>query len=406
MIRRSPLRLFLLTYAVLIVVGTGLLLLPGTTVGSSLSLFEATFTAVSAVCLVGLAVVDTATRLTLLGQVVILLLIQSGVLSYLYFAVRTARTLRGASDHSSPQSVWKRVLTVTLLIEAGATGLIYYSGGGSLTEAYPPLFVSFFHAVSAFGNAGFSVLSENLYAVPRAFVLHLAIMVTFVLGGLGIDPLYDLGARKRLRQRMADPSIDWQPSTKISVNFSILLLGVGAGVFYGLEHNGSLRHLNLTEQLIGSVFQAATVRTAGFYTLDITVLTTTTLLTMILLMLIGGGAGSTAGGVKTITLYRVLFSTGKVRRVAYAVIGYALAVNIVGAVALLLTEANLPLAGLLFEQVSAFSSVGLSVVGTSTLSAGGQTVLLLSMLLGRVGVLALMMYAQGTHLQTPQSSSA
>ena len=366
--------------------------LPGITVDASLSLFEATFTAVSALCLVGLTVMDTVVRFTLFGQAAILLLMQLGMLSYLFFAVQTARAMRGAP--SSPRSVLKRVLAVTLLIEGGAAGLIYYSGGGSLTEAYPPLFVSLFHAVSAFGNAGFSVLSDNLHSVPRAFVLHLAIMMTFVLGGLGIDTLYDLGARQRLRQRMADPSIDWRPSTKVSVHVSMLLLAIGAGAFYWLERDNSLGSLNLTEQLIGSLFHSATVRTAGFHTVDITTITTATMLVMTALMMIGGGVGSTAGGIKTATLYQVLFSTGKeeaARRAALQVVGYALLVNIIGTWILWLIEDERPLAALWFEQVSAFSSVGLSMIGTSTLSVAGQSVLLLSALLGRVGVLSVMM---------------
>lgn len=394
-------RRLLLGYGVLTALGTMLLQLPiATTASDGISWFEALFTATSAVCLVGLTVVDTATVFTTTGQSVILLLIQAGALFYLFFAVQVARQVvppSASEEDISAKSTLRRILMIMVLVESGAFVVIFYAGGGfGQATLGEQLFATLFHTVSAFGNAGFSTLPDNLYTLPRAFVLHLAILITFALGGLGIDPLYDLFSRKRLRQRLANPAINWRPGTRVSVNASIVLLGVGAVAFYLLEQNKTLGELNLTEKLIGSLFQSATARTAGFSTVAIGQLAVPTLGVLIGLMFIGGGAGSTAGGIKINTLYGLLATQPgergrRIKRAARRVIGYALVVNVVGGVALLLTETDQPLVFLVFEQVSAFSSVGLSPVDTATLSLAGQTVVLLSMLLGRVGVLVLTM---------------
>ena len=396
------LRWFLLGYAALIVIGTILLSLSGAASGHPLTIGQALFTAVSAVCLVGLTVVDTATDLSRGGQVVVLLLIQAGAVFYLFFAVQVVRQMNQRADRSadevgSARALLYRVLKITALVEGGAFLLIYYTGGGQMTEEMGrKVFMSAFHAVSAFGNAGFSVLPDNLNAVPRAFVLHLAILITFGLGGLGIDVLYDLFSPRRLRQRLANPATDWRWGTKVSVNTSIVLVGGGALLFYALGQHNVLAGLNLTEKLISSAFQSATARTAGFRTVDITQLTIPTLVLMIGLMLIGGGAGSTAGGIHTATLHRAFAARkpgqNRLRPMAWWTIGYALAVNALGAFALHLTEPQANPVLLLFVQVSAFSSVGLSPIAVATLSSAGQTVLLLSMLLGRVGILTLMIH--------------
>ena len=402
------LRLFLSGYGLLVLAGTVLLLLPGVAVTSEgLSFFNALFTAVSAVCLAGLTVVNTATYFTFFGQAMVLLLIQAGALFYLFFAVQLVRQrsrpswVEGASEGDSSGDLLKRIIGITALVETGAFLLIFYAWGNYEFEGVGhKVFVTVFHAISAFCNAGFSVLDENLFSVRRAFVLHLVLLAAYVLGGLGMDTLYDLFSPKRLRQRLANPSIDWRPGTKVSVNTSMILLGVGGLVFYLLEQYNTLNGLNLTEKLIGSLFQSATARTAGFYTVDITQLTHSAMLVMTVLMLVGGGAGSTAGGIKTATLYHMLTFWQDDKRtdvgiqplpVARWVTGYALLVNGTGVLVLYFTETDQQLVLLVFEQVSAFSSVGLSPVTTATLSPAGQGVLLLSMLLGRVGILTLMM---------------
>ena len=396
---------FLLGYGLMIGFGTVLLRWSIATTSVELTWFEALFTAVSAVCLVGLTVVNTVTDLSVVGQSIVLGLIQGGMLFYLFFAVRWVRQLGGlkvAEEDHSAQSILRRIIIITLLVESSAFVLIFYAGGGfGFATLGEQLFATLFHSVSAFGNAGFSVLPDNLRSLPRAFVLHLAILVTYVLGGLGIDVLYDLFSRKRLRQRLAQPLIDWRLGTRVVVNASIILLGVGGVAFYLLERDNTLAELNLTEKLIGGLFQAATARTAGFHTVDISSLAPLTLGLMTLLMLIGGGAGSAAGGIKITTFYRAFpgrsLHRPDVGRRARAIIIYALGVNLVGTLALVIVEPEHSWLALLFEQVSAFSSVGLSYADTATLSTTGQTVVLLSMLLGRIGILALIMSLTARH---------
>ena len=392
------LRLFLSGYALLIALGTILLSLPGAAMTST-DFFTTFFTATSAVCLVGLTVVDTATHFTLLGQSILLLLIQLSALFYLFFAVQLVRQVSHTSsdEGTSPKSLLPRIVGITLLIEGGAFLVIFYAWGDYAFESIrDKVFVTAFHAVSAFCNAGFSVLDDNLYTVQRAFVLHLVVLIAYGLGGLGIDTLYDLFSPKRLRQRLAKPETDWRPMTKISVNTSILLVGAGAVLFYTLEQRNTLEGLNLTEKLIGSLFQSATTRTAGFYTVDSTQLTHVSLVVMTILMLVGGGAGSTAGGIKTATLYHLFArrrnhsQASKTRYfLAKWITGYALCVNLVGTLVLWLTEPDYSVISLLFEQVSAFSSVGLSNIDAYSFSLSGQVVILLSMLLGRIGTLSL-----------------
>ena len=391
--------LFLSGYGLMIGVGTGMLLLPGMTESADLSWFTALFTATSAVCLVGLTLVDTATYFTPLGQGAILLLIQAGGWFYLFFALWLVRQLRrrfGEEVHFEsvmPSDIIRRILLVSLLVEGGAFLLIFYSWGNYPFESMgQKVGMTLFHTVSAFCNAGFSILEDSLYTMPQAFVLHLAVTATFVFGGLGIDTLFDLFARSRLRQRMARPETDWRPDTKISVNTTLPLLVAGMIVIYLLERDNALIDLNFTEKLVGSLFQAATTRTAGFYSIDIQQLGNVTLLLMIGLMLIGGGAGSTAGGIKTATLYNsVAPIRGGTKRMRLArwLIGYALAVVAVGGTLLYFIESDQPGIHLLFQQVSAFSSVGLQPLLVSTLQLESQWVMLGTMLLGRVGMLGL-----------------
>ncbi len=391
------LRWFVLGYVLLITVGTVLLSASWAAASDPITLPQALFTAVSAVCLVGLTVANTATDLSLAGQVVVLFLIQAGAVFYLFFAVLTVRRIAGSADElASPRKVLYRVLKITALVEGGAFLLIYYTGGSAASVGTGhKVFSAAFHAVSAFNNAGFSVLPKNLHSVPRAFVLHLVMLAAFGLGALGIDVLYDLFSPRRLRQRLATPSIDWRWATKVSVNTSAFLVGLGALLFYGLERDGALTSLNLTEKLIGSVVQSATARTAGFYTVDVAQLTPATLVLMIGLMFIGGGAGSTAGGIRTATLHHAFAfrkqEPTEARSIAWWIICYAGVVNALGVIILRFTEPTLDLVLLVFVQVSAFSSVGLHPLEIATLSSAGQTVILLAMLLGRIGILALTM---------------
>ena len=332
--------------------------------------------------------------------------VQLGALFYLFFSVSFVRQVITPSDeHSSPKRVWWRVVIITLVVEVGTCLLVFYAWGNYPFESVGhKIFTTVFHAVSAFCNAGFSLLDDNLLTVQRAFVLHLVIVIAYGLGGWAL-------IRSTICLRRRDFGSDWPAPKRTGVlppkcrsTTAIVLVGVGTLLFYGLEQQNTLRELNLTEKLIGSVFQSSTTRTAGFYTVEITQLLGTTSVMMILLMLIGGGAGSTAGGLTTATFYPLLTRWRRDASRPHGgtpwflvrwVLGYALLINSVGTIALSITESGRSPVDLLFEQVSAFSSVGLSRVVTSTLSTSGQGILVVSMLLGRVGLLGLSMGLSG-----------
>ena len=382
-----PTRTLVLAFLALIALGTALLMLPMmTTLPHRLPLLSAGFMAVSATCLVGLTVVNTATELTLAGQVVLLLLVQVGALVILTFA------LSAFNEQATLAQTLGPVVRLTLLVEAVATLVIFYSWGGYPFDSLAQrLFFSVFYAISAFCNAGFGLFADNLHGpiIRQMYVLHLALLATWIVGGIGFRTLHDFSIPK-LRERLANPALDWTHHTKVSLYVSAGLLGLGTLIFYTLEQSHTLAEANLTEGLIASVFQSATARTAGFTTVDFSQVTGATLLWWMLLMFIGGERGSTAGGVKIATVYSAmaLFSRKKTAaRSAWMIIGYAVGVNLVGIGVLYFLETDQALLSLAFEQVSAVGSVGLSTGITRSLGGASQFTLMVSMLAGRIGVL-------------------
>ncbi|HBH23443.1 MAG TPA: ATPase, partial [Cytophagales bacterium] len=226
-----------------------------------------------------------------------------------------------------------------------------------------------------------------------------------VLGGLGFGALNALFSPARLRQRLQKPWIDWQPSTKIAVFTSAVLLLLGTLWFLALENNSALTGQGWLDKLVTSFFQSATTRTAGFNTVDIGSLTLPVLLVMIILMFIGASSGSVGGGIKTSTFFIIFASVWQLikgRRGVYinkrflandlyfkamAIFAFAIAYNIIAFVILAVIHPDIKAISLLFEQVSAFGTVGLSMGITTSLSGGAKFLIISSMFLGRVGIL-------------------
>ena len=423
-IRINPSFAFVISFIVVIAIGTGLLMLPAmTTLPGSMPMLDALFTAVSATCVTGLIVVDTATYFTFRGQMIILLLIQIGGLGIVTFATFFASFLKAGPGFkqrdlvpdyldtetiSSARLLLRQIVFLTFSIEFISFLLIYFTWTGVTFDSVgQKLFYSVFHAISAFCNAGFSVFTNGLYepGVNQAYLLHLVIAATFVVGSLGFAPVQDILSPWRLRDRLAHPWKDWRLSTKISVNVAVFLLVLGTFGFYMIEKNNVLAEMNISEALITSFFQSATPRTAGFNTVDFSALASPTLIMIMFLMFIGGGSGSTSGGIKTSTFYVIITSVlatsqGKSKLflgkryiptiVIYkslSIFFYSIAVILAGVFCLSITEPKTNVLALTFEQVSAFGTVGLSVGITSTLSAAGKVVILITMFLGRVGML-------------------
>ncbi|HMQ14372.1 MAG TPA: potassium transporter TrkG [Phycisphaerae bacterium] len=421
-ILRRPEALLVLTFAGLIVVGTVLLSLPVCHQGRAVHPLDAFFTATSAVCVTGLVTVDTATAWSRFGQMVIVVLIQLGGLGVMTFATLVAQVLgqrvsfgSHAAVHSalfdqdvrsSIRTAIVRIVLLTLAFETVGALLIYVA----LSQT-PGLHVSAFDAaflsISAFCNAGFAVYSDSLMSAGRSGLLTATIMVLIVAGGLGYTVLLELLERgwRRVRGRRVGP-VNWSLNTRTVLLMSAALVAAGALLMAlsGMTH----AERGLPETLWHALFQSVTSRTAGFNTVDIAALPLPTLMLLMLLMFIGGSPGSCAGGVKTtstaVWIARVFghlrgqesvnvlgrrLPDDVVRR-AGVIIGLAGGWILGGTMLLVVSEGvgdELRLEDILFEQVSALATVGLSTGVTPELSPIGKLWIIVSMFAGRVGPL-------------------
>ncbi len=439
----SPPLLLLLSFVVLILVGTGLLMMPEmTTAPGGMPFIDALFTATSASCVTGLIVVDTATYFTFKGQLVILLLMQIGgisIISFAFFFASMSRSQLGLAHQLSikevlnlptlrmTQQILRKVVLVTLAIEAVASLLIYGIVTGKGLDVPYPVFFSVFHGVSAFCNAGFSTLSDGLYheSVRDLYVLHLVVAFTVIIGGIGFWTLLDIGSPSRIRQRIRYPWKTWDVNTKIAVGTSAVLIALGMVVFWVAENDRLLAGKDPIARMTTAFFQSVTTRTAGFNTVDFAQLSNPFLLLTLFLMFVGASSGSTGGGVKTSTFWvalitvvsyirgkrqveldRFSLSTSQINR-AFAILLFGAGFIITATFALTLTEPDQPLMALLFEEVSAFCTVGLTLGITPELSVPGRLIIIVSMLVGRVGILSfavlLMTPRRPVHRQLPSA---
>nr|WP_271711585.1 potassium transporter TrkG [Marinigracilibium pacificum] len=416
---------FIVSFILLILTGAGLLMLPTASVGAdSMSFIDALFTATSATCVTGLIVVDTATYFSFKGHLVILILMQLGGIGIVSFATFFSGFLRHGvgikqqsliQDHlnsdslASAKDLLKRVVIFTLMIELLSFFLIYTSweDDSIFSSISEKVFVSFFHAVSAFCNAGFSLFTDGLYnsMVASSYALHVIIIMTVIFGGLGFSTLQDLFSIRKLRDRLNNPWKDWELGTKVAVYMAATLLAFGTLMFFILERNNTLEGKNFMEALITSFFQSGTARTAGFNTVDFSMLTMPTIFIFVFLMFVGASSGSVGGGIKTSTFFIIVQSViatirGNKKVVinkqyipnsiifrALSTFVFAVVLNLIGIFVLSITEQGRALEQLIFEQVSAFATVGLSMGLTPELSFGGKIMIIISMFLGRVGTL-------------------
>jgi len=420
--RVHGIRLFVLSFAGLVVAGTaGLLLLPGLYTGPRLGVIDALFTAASAVCVTGLTVVDTATYFTGWGQAWLLLLIQAGGLGILAFATMIIQLLGGRGSLEvevatgsgygvrvgAIRSVLRPVFYLTLAIEgAGAVGLwlLWRAPLGDAGAVWP----SVFHAISAFCNAGFSTFSDSLVGWRTSTPVLLTIGTVIVLGGLGFVVLDEVRQRwiRRSVRRLSTQS-------RLALSATAVLLVGATIVFLFFERQHSLEGLAPWSRFVNAVFMAVTPRTAGFNTVDYGQVSNPSLALTVALMIIGGAPGSTAGGLKVTSAALLLLgfwtrlrgyqhvSVGG-RTVREESVGRAAALGVAGIAILafatfllLLVE---PVAAsqdradfvrIVFEVHSAFGTVGLSMDKTGELTSAGRIVLIALMFVGRVGPLAL-----------------
>ncbi len=412
--RRHPAQYTVAGFGVGILIGTGLLMLPISTTGPrSASLIEAFFTAVSAICVTGHVIVDTATYWSPFGQVVIMLLIQVGGFGVMTFAtiigiavvrrlslatrLNTAAETKSLGIDNIRELVFS-VLKISLVIEA-AVALILFSWfwlhyGKPVGEA---AWLALFHAVSSFNNAGFSLFSDNMMGFVGDPVISLTIAFSVILGGLGFPVFLQLLRHWRR-------PIWWNMNTRVVLVATLVLLVGGTAYITMIEWNNpnTLGPLDWPAKILAGFFQSVQTRTAGFNSIDIGAMSDSSLFGMTALMFIGGGPASTAGGIK-VTTFAVLFFIlltevrgqgvvnvfGKrlsraVHRQAISVVLLAVAVVVAGTVGIMLLS-GLPLGPVLFESVSAFATVGLSTGITADLPVAAQLILAALMFVGRLG---------------------
>lgn len=426
-----PSVLLALSFAAAIGVGTVLLALPFSAVGTPVSLLEALFTATSAVCVTGLTVVDTGSRFSPFGQWVILGLIQAGGLGIMTYALFVAvllgrrisfhhRVVLQDSLHHSPttrlKALLRHVVVFTLLIEAAGASLLWLHWRGAFPDRAAQLAV--FHAISAFCNAGFSVFPDGLVRFRGDLVVNAVISGLVVVGGLGF--LVSLELRDRLLERLrGERPAPLSLHARLVVIVTAALLAYGFAGFLVLEWDNLLRGLPLHETLLAAWFQSVTPRTAGFNTVDYGRATAATLYMTVFLMFVGASPGSTGGGIKTtscglvVALFRARWrgrgrATVFERTVPHDVMDRAvtltlLSLALVGTSVLLLTFVEQRFApantsgpaflALLFEAVSAFGTVGLSAGITAGLTPLGKLIIIALMFIGRVGPLTVALAA-------------
>lgn len=436
----SPLTLPIYCFLGAILVGAAVLKQDFCLAGEQISWLDALFTATSAVCVTGLVVVDTGSHFNVLGQSIILLLIQLGglgVMTYsslaLYLWRRrvtlTDRIAVGQNLLQNPNFHLGRFLLfmalVTLLIElVGAVSLWLLDPAG-----FAP-FQALFHSVSAFCNAGFSTNADSLYAWQGSLGVNLVVMTLITLGGLGFAVLNEcavVGLNRSGLRKSKVRSLSFHARIVLRTSALLVLAGAVWILLMELPHwlriDSPVDPDTLGGSVLAAFFQSVTCRTAGFNTLDIASMTNVSLLMMIMLMLVGGSPGSCAGGVKTTTLRAVLaFLGAQIKARPQSVLGtraldrdtmnkaltlsiFALGLVVVSTLLLNISEGgDTPhsarrgdLLEILFEVVSAFGTVGLSTGITQSLTAFGKWVLMVLMFTGRLGPIVFVSVLQSWH---------
>ena len=424
----TPAGLMLLSFIILIVFGTLLLMLPGMTY-KNISFVDALFTSTSASCVTGLTVLGTGSDFTFWGQFVILSLMQIGGISILafstFFAAFFAASKMGikqqhllkdffsTSTITDSISMLREILLATLLIEViGIISLsIYWHSTGLFASNSENIFYSVFHAVSAFTNAGFCLWDDSFMheAVSNSYFPQIVIMFLIITGGMGFIFLHDVFSPKQIKERHIHKWRRLSPSTKIVFYTTLIIIIFGSIIFFFLEKNNTLSILgnNFCNSVFASVFQIVTSRSAGFNALEVSTFSVPALLLIMVVMFIGASPGSTGGGIKTSTAFVIFKSVAATIRgknsiefqkktipfeivdKAYSIVLMSLLIIFISVFAFSMAEPQLPFLTSLFECVSSFSICGLSMGCTQELSDAGKLILIVNMYIGRIGTLSI-----------------
>ncbi|MEK6513060.1 TrkH family potassium uptake protein [Myroides odoratimimus] len=436
--RMNPAQLFVVSFLLIIFIGAFMLSFPkATNTPGSMRYIDALFTATSAVCVTGLSTVDIGAQFTIFGKTVMIFLMECGGLGIMTLASYFSFFFRGKASYGN-QLVLKDMSYIDKLGDVFATlkriiiisGIIQFIGMIAIfisirhqhfESLFDRVFFSIFHAVSAFCNAGFSTLPENLYTFEYRFnyPLHLIIAGLFIMGGLGFPIVFNvykyvkhLIINKLLPFSMKEAKIHIPRvinlSTRIILITTAVLIVGGTAVVYISEYNNTLAEHSGFGKLVTAFFTATSPRTAGFATVDNNLFTTSTFLVVILLMWIGASPVSTGGGIKTSTfaiavlniwalmkgrsrieVYRREVDQLSVQR-AFAIIFLSLFVIGIAIFALSFFEPKTDLLRLAYEAFSAYSTSGLSTGITAQLTDPSKVTLIMLMFIGRVSMLTIL----------------
>lgn len=432
----NPALIFVLFFLLLILAGAGFLLLPNAT-HDRISFTDALFTSSSAVCITGLAVVDTAHVFTRFGHAVLMILMQLGGLGIMTFAgfvghmfssgisfqqqMMMREQVSGENLSQVIKSVYKIIL-ITLLVESLGGVFIFLT---TLHLDFPDMgeriFFAAFHTVSAFCNAGFSTVENGLYHPDFRFnyPLQLVIAFLFLFGGIGFPIVFNFYNNIKLFIRNSFQWI-WKGSrfhhvpnaisfnSKLMLWTTTILLVLSFALFFFMEYDASLKEFPLTGKIVQSFFMAASTRSSGFHSLDMSLLTFPTIMIFLLMMWVGASPGGTGGGIRTttfavatlnfwqtakgrdrITIWGREIPQASIRR-AFAIISLSIIMMGISTFIIYSFDGHLSMVNILFDVFSAFNNCGLSLGITPELSDKSKFVLTLTMFIGRVSALTLL----------------
>lgn len=431
----NPYAILSVSFMMLIFIGTGLLMVPNAT-HHGISFIDSLFTTTSAVCVTGLNAVPFVETFTMTGQVVVLLLIQAGGLGImtitsffgLFFMGQTSihnhllvRNLLSDDHIGGLGKTLMRIIVVTLFVESVGALCLYLSINERLMIPQDDkVFFAIFHAVSAFCNAGFSTMPNNLCEESLRSIgsVYFTISWLIIFGGIGFPifanllSILSLKIRQRIRKlrgrRVVKVVNLWNFNTKIVLVSTAILLVGGTLYFLIFEWNGLLAVYPNDQKIVQAFFNAVTPRTSGFNSVDMSVMSAPTLLVVMLLMWIGAAPQSTGGGIKVTTMsvlvlnfinnirgrerteiFRREISPNSISR-AFATVGLSIVILFSAIMALAAMEPHIALEKLVFEAVSAIGTVGLSMGITGELSSWSKAVVVVLMFVGRIGVISLL----------------
>ena len=423
----SPPILMVASFLFLIAIGTILLKMPRMTV-HGISFIDALFTATSASCITGLAVVSTPETFTFKGQVVILVLIQLGGMSILsfatFFSTFLSRSMVGlryqnmisdmmsADRLSDSVGLLRSIVLTTFIIEAAGAAFLftYWKSTGFFLSDKQNMFFSIFYTVSAFNNGGFVLIDDSLLnlGVPGSYFPQVVIMALVFLGGIGFVTIRDFFSHRYIRERNKYRWKTLMPQTKIVLYVTFAIIIIGSILFFLLEYDNTLRDIDgLGNKVFTTVFQIVTCRTSGFNVLDLNAMHVSTIILILVAIFIGGSPSSTGGGIKTTSLFIVIKSvmaTIKGKRniefdhksISPSLVEKAITIMLMSATFILVScflitvvQPDVQLLHALFESSSAFTTCGLSTGECANWNWMAKLILTINMYCGRIGTLTL-----------------